>query len=123
MMKMTKECAQSICDQFNKRYPTGTLVVLIKDLGEVEHTTTKWPAEVSVNGPVIGLNCPGGKWLLERIIPDVEGVDSCEYCGAHTETTYTSRKPPHQDVYCCDNCVEDHKADFDDFILVRGRDF
>jgi hypothetical protein len=66
---MTEETAVALVKQFNKVYPVGHAVYLIKDLGEVVETTIKWPTGLSVNGPVIGLSCCGGNWLLDRVIP------------------------------------------------------
>lgn len=69
MDSLTPEAAQSLCREFNKLYPVGSTVVLIKDMGEVVSTRIKWPAEVTLNGPMVGLECSPGKWLLSRVIP------------------------------------------------------
>jgi hypothetical protein len=68
-MNMLPEAAESLVKQFNRLYPVGSPVYLIKDLGEVKQTTIKWPAEVTVNGPMVGLSGMAGKWRLDRVIP------------------------------------------------------
>lgn len=74
-MNMKLEAAESLVKQFNRIYPVGSPVLLIKDLGEVIETTVKWPAEVTTNGPMIGLSGLAGKWLLDRVIPKT--IPSC----------------------------------------------
>ena len=79
-MNMMRETAESLVEQFNRLYPVGSPVLLIKDLGEVIETTVKWPAEVTTNGPMIGLSGLAGKWLLDRVIPKT--IPSCDDPGA-----------------------------------------
>lgn len=69
MTDLTPEAAKSICDTFNTHYPVGSRVLLVKDMGEVVETEVKWPVGTSVNGPVVGLACSSGSWLLSRVIP------------------------------------------------------
>ncbi len=68
---MLPEAAKNFAEQFNKHYPPGTAVLLIKDLGEVVQDITKSPAIYSeINeAPVIWLNNQRGFWLLDRVIP------------------------------------------------------
>lgn len=75
-MNMMREAAESLVERFNRLYPANSPVLLIKDLGEVVETTVKWPAEVTVNGPMIGLSGLAGKWLLNRVIPKT--IPSCD---------------------------------------------
>ncbi len=66
---MLPEASESICREFNKLYPVGTPVLLIKDLGEVVETITKWPAEDRYGLATIGVKSEAAFWRLDRIIP------------------------------------------------------
>ena len=68
-MDMTMECAKSICAEFNKMYPVGSPVILIKDLGETMRTTIKYPAEVRESGGCIIFLEKVGLYKLDRVVP------------------------------------------------------
>ena len=37
----------------------------------------------------------------------------CEYCGRRPAQEYTRRHPPHDSVYCCDECYPHEKSWFE----------
>lgn len=69
-MKSTAKL-QKQCDAWNKKYPVGTPVVLLKDGGENISTVTRSQAEIlSGHSAVIWLEGVSGCYLLERVTPD-----------------------------------------------------
>jgi len=68
-IEVYREAAAALCEQFNRVCPVGTPVLLIKDLGEVVETKVKFSAGLTVNGPMVGLECTAGGWQLSRVIP------------------------------------------------------
>ncbi len=64
-----REAATAMVEQFNRVCPVGTPVLLIKDLGDVVETKVRFSAGLTINGPMVGLECTSGGWQLSRVIP------------------------------------------------------
>lgn len=68
-MQESIEVMQSIVEAFNKRNPPGTVVMMVKDLGQQVETRVRYPAEVlSGHTPVVWLEGVTGCYLLSRVI-------------------------------------------------------
>jgi hypothetical protein len=68
MSRITK--AELIVENWNLRYPVGTIVTVKKDDGSTLTTTTRFPAEVSASGHAVGwFTGISGYYLLDRATP------------------------------------------------------
>lgn len=68
MMIESKEVMQSKVDVFNERYPIGTEVIVIKDLGEKFKTKVRAPAQIlSGHSVVVWLDGIRGCYDLNRV--------------------------------------------------------
>ena len=72
--RMTK--ADLIVENWNMKYPVGTIVTLRKDDDSTLTTTTRYPAEVSASGHAVGwFTGVSGYYLLERATPMQRDLD------------------------------------------------
>ncbi|HUV44286.1 MAG TPA: hypothetical protein VMW13_05590 [Dehalococcoidales bacterium] len=63
---------QQRVDDWNDKYPPGTLVHLVNDDQQVEHTRTRTPAWLLGDGtPVVSVEGRAGGYMLDRITPPV----------------------------------------------------
>lgn len=69
IMQDSIEVMESMVDAFNERNPPGTIVTMIKDLGQKVKTKVRYPAEIlSGHTPVVWLEGVTGCYLLSRVI-------------------------------------------------------
>jgi hypothetical protein len=68
-MQDFQEVMQSKCDVFNERYPVGSTVTVVKDLGEKFETTVKRSAQIlGGHTAVVWVDGISGCYLLDRVV-------------------------------------------------------
>ena len=69
--KIQQEKREQIIDDWNKKYPEGTPVILTDDLGNKHETVTRSIAWDVCGSPVVKVNGISGGYLLERVKPRI----------------------------------------------------
>ena len=66
----TDYAATSLCEVWNRLYPEGTPVMVIRDMGEILETTTRSMAWLIPSGSVlVSVKGIAGGYCLSRVIP------------------------------------------------------